>query len=393
MKIKNLESVLEIGVEEIIVKKDLIKKINANKPLRIKHGVDPTRPDIHLGHAVTLWNLKKLQEMGHKIIFLIGDYTTKIGDPSGKNKTRPILDDATIKKNAETYLKQVGKILDIKKTEIRFNSEWYKKFTFAQLLELAANFTVARIIERDDFAKRLKSGSDIGLHELLYPLMQAYDSIVLKSDVEIGGSDQKFNMLAARELQKKMGFVPQDIIHMKLLIGSDGVNKMSKSLDNYIGVDEAAGQQYGKVMSIPDTLIEDYAILAARLVDNDLKKVKTMIKTNPRDAKAFVAKAIVELYHPGEGGNAEADFNRQFKDKEIPFDIPEFKIKKQKIQLIDLLVETKMVTSKSEARRLIEQRGVKIDKTIIGDVNEEIEIYNNLILQVGKRKFVKLIEK
>ncbi len=391
MKKNVLDSILTLGVEEIIVKEDLYKKLQSGKKLRIKLGVDPTRPDIHLGHAVTLWTLKALQDMGHKIIFLIGDYTTRIGDPSGRNKTRPILDDATIKRNAKSYLDQVGKILDIAKTEVCFNSEWYKDFSFTQIIEVTSSFTVARIIERDDFNKRLKAKTDIGLHELLYPVMQAYDSVKLKADVEIGGTDQKFNMLAGRELQKKMGMAQQNIIQMKLLVGTDGVNKMSKSLDNYIGIREKPSQQFGKIMSIPDSLIEDYAILAARMDDKKLKEVKSMIKNNPRDAKALVAKTIVELYYPEEGGQAEADFNRQFKDKEIPFDIPTVKIKNKNLNLVDLMLQTKLVASKSEARRLIEQRGVKIDKAIIGDNNETVAIYSGMILQVGKRKFVKII--
>jgi tyrosyl-tRNA synthetase len=249
-----VENSLEKGIVEIIDNKSYREKLESKK-LRIKMGFDPTRPDIHLGHAVGLWKLRKLQDLGHKIIFLIGDYTAKIGDPSGRNSTRPVLSDQEIKENAKTYFAQVGKILDVNKAEVRYNSEWYDKMNLNDILHLMGKFTVAQIIERDDFEKRLKMGIDVGMHEVLYPIMQAYDSVMLKADVEFGGSDQKFNMLAGRDLQRKMGQSPQDVVMVKLLVGTDGKEKMSKSLNNYIGITENENEMFGKVMSIPDGVV------------------------------------------------------------------------------------------------------------------------------------------
>ncbi len=382
----------EKGVAEIIDEKSLKTKLSSGRKLRIKLGVDPTRPDIHIGHAVAIRKLRQLQDEGHKIIFLIGDYTTKIGDPSGRNKTRPILSDEEIAKNAKTYFDQVGKILDIKKTEIRYNSEWYSKMKFSEILELCSLFTVAQIIERDDFEKRLKSGSDIGIQETLYPIMQAYDSVILKADVEFGGTDQKFNILAGRSLQKKMGQEPQDIIMVKLLVGLDGKEKMSKSLDNYVGITESANSQFGKIMSIPDSLIIEYFNLCTDLPAKEIEKHKEDLKkgTNPRDIKEKLAFEIVKIYHSEKDAEgAIQEFKNVFTKKELPTDIPEVKISGN-YELPLFLIEVGAAGSNSEAKRLIEQGGVKIDGAKITDPKSDIATHAGMIIQVGKKKVYKI---
>lgn len=391
---KKFDFLLTHGVEDIIGKDELIKKLESGKKLRIKYGVDPTRPDIHLGHAVLLWKLKALQDMGHTIIFLIGDYTAKIGDPSGRNSTRVVLSDDEIKVNSKTYFDQVGKILDPKKTVIRYNSQWYKKMKFSDILNITGKFTVAKIIDRDDFKKRLKEGIDLGMHEILYPVMQAFDSVELKSDIAFCGSDQRFNELAARELQKKMDQTPQNILVSKLLVGLDGKIKMSKSADNYIGITEEPSSMFGKVMSIPDNMILDYYELATLITQNAIKEIGKLLKdsNNRRKLKAELAREIVILYHGVEAAElAEENFNRVFRDKENPVDMPEVKISSPKCEdLPRMLVDLKLVSSKGEARRLIEQGGVRIDKTQITDVKANICFHNGMILQVGKLKFVKI---
>ncbi|MCL5410872.1 MAG: tyrosine--tRNA ligase [Patescibacteria group bacterium] len=384
------------GVVETIEESSVKKKLASGKKLRIKYGVDPTRPDIHLGHAVAMWKLKELQDEGHIIIFLIGDYTTKIGDPSGRSTARPILSDAEIKQNAKTYFDQVGKILDVKKTEVRYNSEWYAKMSFNDILQIAGKFTVAGIIERDDFSNRLKKGIDVGLHELLYPLMQAYDSVVLEADIAFCGTDQKFNELAGRELQKKMGQTPQDIIMVKLLVGLDGKEKMSKSLNNYIGITEDANSMFGKVMSIPDSLINEYFELCTDVSAGDMKKYDKQMNppagrgTNPRDIKAILAAKIVELYHDKKSAEkAKEEFFKVFSKKELPTDIPEIKIKGT-YALPLFLIELGASGSNSEARRLIEQGALKIDGTKITDPKSEVTAHPDMIVQVGKKKFYRI---
>lgn len=381
----------EKGIVEIIDEKSLKEKLQSKK-LRIKYGVDPTRPDIHIGHAVQLWKLKQLQDEGHKVIFLIGDYTTKIGDPSGRKSARPVLTDKEIAKNAKTYFDQVGKILNIKKTEIRYNSEWFSKMNFDDVLQLAGKFTVAQIIERDDFQKRLKSGVDIGLHETLYPLMQAYDSVELKADVEFCGNDQKFNVLAGRDLQKKMGQAPQDIIITELLVGLDGVNKMSKSLHNYIGITEKPNSQFGKIMSIPDQLVIKYFELCTTLPMDEIKKYEKQMEegVNPRGIKEKLACEIVKLYHgEGEAEKARVEFEKVFSKKELPTDIPEVKLEGS-YDLMLFLIELGVAGSNSEARRLIEQGGVKIDGTKVLDPRSSISTHPGMVIQVGKKKAYKI---
>jgi len=381
------------GVEEIIDEKSFREKLNSGKKLRIKMGVDPTRPDIHLGHTVGLRKLRQFQEAGHTVIFLIGDFTTKIGDPSGKSKTRPMLSDDEIKRNADTYLAQVGKILDLEKIEIRSNSEWFSRLDFNDILQIAAKFTVAQILERDDFEKRLKGRTDIGLHELLYPVMQAYDSVMLQADVEIGGTDQKFNMLAGRALQRKVGQAPQDIITTKILVGTDGVDKMSKSLDNYIGVSEPVDEQFGKIMAIPDSQIVNYFTLCTDVPLNEIDtyRIEMAQGKNPRDYKEKLAEIIVTMYHStAEAESAAKNFVKRFRDKELPEDLPEVKLEGS-YSLPLLLINLSAVKSNSEARRLVELGGVKIDGVKVGDVNAAISVYPGMIIQVGKRKAYKIV--
>jgi len=389
----DIDEILTRGVAEVINRENLKRKLVEGNPLRIKYGVDPTRPDIHLGHAVAMWKLKALQDLGHTIIFLIGDYTTKIGDPSGRNATRPILTDEEIKENAKTYFDQVGQILNMDKTEIRYNSEWFDKINFANVLNLFTKFTVAQIIERDDFTKRLKEGNDIGFQEMIYPLMQAYDSVELKADVEIGGTDQKFNILAGRDLQKKMGQNPQDIILMKLLVGTDGKIKMSKSTGNYVAVTDSANDMFGKVMSIPDSAIIEYYELATDVTQEAIDMIKKELDSgkNPRDIKAELAKLIVEKYHNAkEAEEAEAEFNRVFKNREMPTDIQTKKVSNSEINIIDLIIEVGFAESRSDARRLVEQGGVEVANQKITDPGQIVQIENEMILKVGKTRFTKL---
>lgn len=389
------EDFFERGIADIIDKKSFQDRLKSGK-LRIKYGVDPTRPDIHLGHAVAMWKLRALQDAGHTVIFLIGDYTTKIGDPSGRNTTRPVLTDEEIKANAKTYLDQAGKILDIKKTEVRFNSEWFTKMSFADVLQLLGKFTLAGMIERDDFEKRLKDGVDIGLHEILYPVMQAYDSIALKADVEFGGTDQRFNLLAGRELQKKMGQAPQDIVMVELLVGLEGKIKMSKSTGNYISITEPANEMYGKVMSIADDLILKYFELCTQVTNQKIAGIKKELEgdKNPRDIKMELALEITKLYH-GETAakKAEEEFVNRFSKKELPSDIAEIKIGAKNIDILTLITLAEAAASKSEARRLIEQGGVRVDGAKITNYEDSVGIpEEGIILEVGKRKVFRILQ-
>ena len=390
-KIKNL---LTHNTEEVIIKTDLEKKLNSGKKLRIKLGCDPSRPDLHLGHSIVLRKLKEFQDLGHQVVFIIGDYTGMIGDPSGKSKTRPALSSKEVKKNAKSYFAQVGKILDIKKTEIRYNSEWFSKLNFEDILKLLNLFTVARILERDDFSKRLKGGIDIATSEMLYPVMQAYDSIMIKSDVEIGGTDQKFNMLAGRELQRKMNIPEQNVLTTPLLVGLDGKEKMSKSLDNYISITEEPNSMFGKIMSISDEMIFYYFKLLTDISEDDLRKIESELKNpskNPRDIKVELAKNIITTYHNKRfAEEAEEEFNKIFRDKKKPTDIKRYKIQDTRYKLVDLLTEIKLASSKGEARRLVQQGGVRIDDIVQKDFEKEIEIKNGMVVQVGKRRFVKI---
>ena len=381
------------GIDEIITTEEVQKALKSSHKLRIKMGFDPTSPDLHLGHAVGLRQLRQLQDMGHTIIFLIGDYTALIGDPSGRNKMRPALSPDEVEVNARTYLHQVSKILDVDKAEIRRNSEWLAGLSFEELLKLAANFTVAQLIEREDFHSRLEAGVEVGLHELLYPVMQAYDSVILKADVEFGGSDQRFNLLAGRQLQKRLGQRPQQIWLAKLLVGTDGVQKMSKSLGNYVGLTDEPIDMYGKVMSIPDQLIAPYYELCT---DIPLGTIEELVKTlaegaNPRDSKASLAREIVRMYH-GEkvAETAETAWNKTFRDKQGPSQeqVIELKLGSKSVKLADFLVEHEVVGSKGEVRRLIEANGIRINDQSVEDADQTI--HQGEMINIGKTRFFRV---
>jgi len=383
------------GCDELLVEADWLTKLarsQANgEPLRIKLGLDPTAPDIHLGHTVVLNKLRQLQDLGHTVIFLIGDFTSMIGDPSGRNSTRPPLTVEAIAENAQTYYKQASLVLDPNKTEVRYNSEWCDPLGARGLIQLAAKYTVARMLERDDFTKRYKSGTPISVHEFLYPLMQGYDSVALKSDLELGGTDQKFNLLVGRELQREYGQEPQCILTMPLLVGLDGVEKMSKSKNNYVGISEPASEMFGKLMSISDELMWDYYLLLSfrPIAEIDLMKQEVAAGRNPRDCKVLLAQEIVSRFHSSQAADkALEDFNHRAKGG-IPDDIPEVTLEGAPLSLAALLKMAGLAPSTTEANRNIEQNGVKIDGTVVTDKGIKLEA-GNYIVQVGKRRFAKV---
>lgn len=390
---------LKKGTVDVIREEDLRKKLEraekTGKPLRVKLGLDPTAPDIHVGHTVVIRKLKAFQDLGHTVIFLIGDFTGMIGDPSGKNVTRPPLSQEEISVNAETYKRQMFKLLDPEKTELRFNGEWMDKFGAADFIKLCAKTTVKQILERDDFTKRLNEEKPISLHELLYPLVQGYDSVALNADVELGGTDQKFNLLMGRNLQREYEQEPQVIITTPLLEGLDGVQKMSKSLGNYIGIDEAPNQMFGKVMSISDELMWKYYELLTDLSPTAISNLRSDISNgkNPRDTKVNLAKLIIADFHSKEAASAaEEEFVKRFVQKEVPDEIEEKAVLAGTYALAQLLADTGLAASKGEARRLIEQGGVKINGEKASAANAEIAIDSDgVLVQVGKRKFLKVI--
>jgi tyrosyl-tRNA synthetase len=391
---------LKKGCVEIIqedkLKEKLARSLKKEKPLRVKVGFDPTAPDIHLGHTVVLRKMKHFQDLGHEVIFLIGDFTGLIGDPSGRSATRPPMSREEIMENAETYKNQIFKILDPQKTIIDFNSRWLEKLTSFDIINLTAKYTVARILERDDFSKRLKNGLPISVHEILYPLMQAYDSVALKADVEMGGTDQKFNLLVGREIQREFNQEPQDIITMPLLEGLDGVEKMSKSLDNYVGITEPPGEIYGKIMSISDPLMFRYYQLLTDVPQSQIEKWKREVKeeqAHPKDLKSQLAKSIVtDFWGKKEAERAAEEFEKVFKKKEIPSEIEEIILKKSEMEIIDLLVEQNIFPSRGGAKRMIRQGGIYLDGQRVTDLGLKIDLKKNkeLILQIGRRKFYRL---
>lgn len=387
------------GSVEIIPEDELVKKlelsIKEEKPLNIKLGCDPSRPDLHVGHSVVLRKLAQFQNLGHKAILIIGDFTGMIGDPSGRNATRPALTLEETKVNGETYLQQAGKILDIEKADVVYNSEWLSKMSFEDVIKLSSKYTVARMIERDDFTKRYKAGEPISIHEFLYPLAQAMDSVAIKSDVELGGTDQKFNLLVGRDIQREYGLEPQVILTMPLLVGTDGVEKMSKSYDNYIGISDTPKEIFGRTLSIPDNLIYIYFELATDKTKSELDEIKKQLdeqSINPRDIKRKLAKTFIRMYHNEEAADeAEREFDKIFVKKEVPDEMPEFKIQPKEINILDLIVDVKFASSKSEARRLVLQGGVSINGNKIDDIGNSIIPEDGMVLKVGKRKFIKLI--
>ena len=383
------------GCEELLVEADWLQKLARSaattKPLRIKLGLDPTAPDIHLGHTVVLNKMRQLQDLGHTVIFLIGDFTSMIGDPSGRNNTRPPLTAEEIAVNAKTYYQQASVILDPSKTEIRYNSEWCDPLGARGMIQLAAKYTVARMLERDDFTKRYRGGIPISVHEFLYPLMQGYDSVALQSDLELGGTDQKFNLLVGRELQKEYGQEPQCILTMPLLVGLDGVEKMSKSKGNYIGIQEPANEMFGKLMSISDELMWDYfTLLSFRpLAEIDLMKQEVAAGRNPRDCKVLLGQEIVaRFYSDGAADKALEDFNHRAKGG-IPDDIPELQLSGAPLGIAALLKAANLVPSSSEANRNIDQSGVRVDGTVISDKTLKLNA-GTYVVQVGKRRFAKV---
>ncbi|TVL96715.1 MAG: tyrosine--tRNA ligase [Candidatus Brocadia sp. WS118] len=399
---KDVNEQLEIllrGTVDIVTKEELAKKLKRSqeerKPLRIKLGLDPTAPDIHIGNAIPIHKLRAFQSLGHTAILIIGDYTATVGDPSGVNKTRPMITYEKVLENARTYLAQAGKILDLKKTEVIYNSEWFKKMTFHDVIQLTAKMTVARMMERDDFTKRYNAGVPISVHEFIYPLMQGYDSIMVKSDVELGGTDQLFSLLVGRDLQRDAGAEPQVALTTPLLEGIDGNKKMSKSLGNYIGVTESPGEMFGKAMSIPDNLMRKYFELATDLNIGEINKLLD-IHTHPRAAKVAMAKAMVRRYHNVQDAEAAAaEFDRVFKEHALPDKIPDVEIPGSeladgKIWVARLIVLCSFATTNSEARRLIQQGGVSINNDPINDPTLNIEIKPGMVLKVGKRRFARI---
>jgi tyrosyl-tRNA synthetase len=396
------EERIALGAVDVISKEDMLKKLKrsyeSKKPMLIKFGADPTRPDIHIGHTVVINKLKTFQDLGHHIHFLIGDFTALIGDPSGKNTTRPILSREQIEENAKTYAKQIFKILDPEKTEIVYNSKWLSPMTSIDFIRLASRYTVARILERDDFSNRLKNQTPISVHELLYPLTQGYDSVALKSDVELGGTDQKFNLLVGRDLQSQYGQEPQCILTMPILEGLDGVNKMSKSLDNYISVVDTPKDMFGKTMRVSDDLMYRYYELLTDITPSDLEKLKQDVKSgakHPRQVKVDLAKFLVARFHSSaDATNAEDEFNRIFVQKGLPDKVEETRVKAAKdVALNQLMTQLGLTQSNSEASRLIEGGGVSIDSEKVSNAKVKIDLVagKEFILKAGKKKFLKVI--
>ena len=395
---KQLE-LISRGTEEVIPLKDLRKKleksIKDNKPLTIKLGCDPSRPDLHIGHSVVLQKLRDFQDLGHQAVLVIGDFTAMIGDPSERNKTRPQLTLEEAKANAESYIEQSKVILDVKTLKVIFNSTWLNKMNFEDVIKMSSKYTVARMIERDDFTKRFESEIPISMHEFLYPLAQAMDSVEINADVELGGTDQKFNLLVGRDLQREYGQEPQSIITLPLLEGTDGIEKMSKSYDNYIAIDDSPEDMYGKIMSINDSMILKYYKLAVFADRDRIESVKLLLEdnsNNPRDIKRSLAKDLVARYYSEEKAKlAEAAFDQIFVKKDNPDNMPSYNLSSE-INLVDILLSEKLIASKGEGKRLINQNAVKVDGKVCDDINQTISPSNeDIIVKVGKRRFLRIV--
>lgn len=391
--VRGVENLLGHHVVSVVERSHLRRRLVRGEKLRVKLGMDPTAPDLHLGHAVLLRKLAAFQGLGHTVVFIIGDATARVGDPSGRAKTRPPVSDEEVAANARTYFAQVGRFLNVKRAEVRTNSEWLDALSLPKILALLATFTVARVLEREDFASRLQRRTPVGLHELLYPILQAYDSVAVKADLELGGTDQTFNLLAGRDLQPHFNQPPQDILTTPLLVGLDGGKKMSKSLGNAVGVTEPPDDMLGKLMTIPDAAIPEYARLAADWPDDQVKKLSRRLKKeNPRDVKLEVAQSVVALYH----GNAAAEraateWLKVFHKKELPSHLPEKKLRRGSWNIAELLVATGLALSKSEARRLVAQGGVQHNGARLGAETTTLTLKKDDLLQVGKRKFVRVV--
>lgn len=387
------------GTEEIIPVEELEKKLEKsskdNKPLQVKFGCDPSRPDLHIGHAVVLRKLRHFQDLGHNAVLLIGDFTAMIGDPSGRNKTRPQITMEETKKNARSYIDQASIVLSKDNLDIVYNADWLGQMDFSDVIRLSSKYTVARMLERDDFTKRYKDGIPISVHEFLYPLAQGYDSVHLKADVELGGTDQKFNLLVGRDLQKEAGQDPQVIITTPILEGTDGVEKMSKSYDNYIGLTDSPSEMYGRTLSIPDELIARYFEFATEISNEDLENIQADLEqgtSNPRDLKRQLARALVSIYHDEKiAVTAENEFDAMFINKDEPDDMPQYHLSDSE-KLVSIMMGNKMVPSNGEARRMISQGGVRINKEKVGDIHLMIKPGEELVIKVGKRKFLRIIK-
>jgi tyrosyl-tRNA synthetase len=396
--VKEQLKIISRGTVDLLPMDELTAKLNksyeSGMPLRIKQGFDPTAPDIHLGHTVGIRKLRQFQELGHQVVVIIGDYTGMVGDPSEKNSTRPRLTHEDVMENAKTYEKQFFKILDKDKTEVRYNGDWFSKMSFAEIMNLASKFTVARMLERDDFANRYKSMQPISIHEFFYPLMQGYDSVMIKADIEIGATEQKFNLVIGRQIQKEYGHESQVVLTLPVLEGIDGVQRMSKSVGNYIGIDESPEEMYGKTMRIPDQLIYPYFELITDVDLAELDKIQKSLedpKVNPMSLKRYLARTIIRMYHDEDAAQAaEKHFNLVHKEHDVPDDIPLFSLDGKKRRLIDLMVETKLASGTGEARRLIRQGGVKLEGNTVNDELMELSLESEVVLKVGKRKFLKV---
>jgi len=406
MDIKEELRIIKRGTEEIISEEELIKKIEKSRkekrPLRVKQGFDPNAPDIHLGHTVGLRKMRQFQDLGHDIYFLIGDFTGMIGDPSGKSVTRKQLTEEEVKKNAETYKKQVFKILNPEKTKVVFNSHWLAKLSFSEVLKVCSKYTVARMLERDDFSNRYKEGKPIGMHEFMYPLMQGYDSVAIQADIELGGTDQKFNLLVGRDIQREFNQEPQIIITLPLIEGTDGVEKMSKSLNNYIGINEPPQEMYGKVMSVPDNLMTRYFELVTDVSLDEINKIKIGLESNdlhPRDVKKRLASEIVKLYHGQSAAIiAEEEFEKVFKNKLYPEEIKKLEIKKDVLKdgkrgIVNLVKDSGILGSTGEAIRMVRQGGVRVNGEKISDPHIDLTVKDGMIIKIGKLNFIKLVIK
>ena len=398
MEIQKQIEQIRAGAVDLITEKELEAKLartlKEKTPLRIKYGADPSAPDLHLGHTVPLRKLRQFQELGHLVVFIIGDFTARIGDPSGRSETRPMLSQAEVRTNAETYKEQVFRILDEEKTEVHHNSEWLESMGAAHFLDLTSKYTVARLLERDDFEKRHRAGQPIALVEFLYPLLQGYDSVIARADVEIGGTDQKFNLLVGRELQREWKCEPQVVLTLPLIEGTDGVQKMSKSFANHIALKDPAKAMYGKIMSLPDTLMERYYRYVAPLESGEVEKILKQLASgelHPRAAKARLAYEIVKEYHsPKEAEEAGLEFDRVFKEKGLPEEIETVRVKEKEMNILNLLKETGLVPSKMEARRLVSQGGVRVDSQKVSDEQFVVRLDKPVLVQCGKRKFLRV---
>ena len=382
---------------DLFTREQLLDKLDEGRPLRIKYGADPSAPDLHLGHSIPLRKLKQFQDLGHQVVFIIGDFTGRIGDPSGRTKTRPILTDEEIQENAQTYVEQVGQIVDVERCEIVYNSSWFSDMTATELLNLASQYSVARMLERDDFALRLKNEVSITVLELLYPLIQAYDSVAVKADVELGGTDQLFNFLVGRDIMRSYALEPQVVMTLPLLVGTDGKQKMSKSLGNYVGITEPPGEMFGKLMSIPDEIILDYYWLLLGKSQQELDNLERGLGSgmlHQREIKADLAEAVVAMYHSQDAAtNAREEFDRVFSAGQQPSVMPDLPVSagaRESVSIVDLVLDAEFAASRSEARRLVRQKAVSINDEVITDEMAEVEVANGDVLRVGRRRFARI---